>query len=178
MTKILGSTHSFQDADDKKAIEFINIVSDIAAIPEYQEMKHMMQHHATSRYQHCLNVAWYSYLMSKKAHLDYVSCTRGAMLHDFYLYDWHTEVPLPGRHCAVHPRVALMNAEKYFELNPIETDVILHHMWPNGTSRPETEEGMIVQAADKYCAFLEFTSHGVLKIPHLVSHAYHTIMAG
>lgn len=173
MTKVLGSTHSFLDENDDKAIEFINIVADITAVPEYLELRKQKQHHATSRYQHCLNVAWYSYLLAKKAHLDYVSCARGAMLHDFYLYDWHKGTPMPGRHCAVHPKVALMNAEKYFDLNETEKDCILHHMWPNGTSRPKTKEGLIITVADKYCAALEFSSHSAWLIPHALVVAFH-----
>jgi uncharacterized protein len=176
MTKILGSTHSFLREDDEKALEFISIVSDIPAVAEYRQLQNQRQHHSTSRYQHCLNVAWYSYLMAKQAGLDYRSCARGAMLHDFYLYDWHQGTPMPGRHCSVHPKVALQNAEKYFDLNETEKDCILYHMWPNGTKKPKTREGLIVTIADKYCAFLEFTSRPVLAVPHAFSFAYHAIL--
>ena len=176
MTRVLGSRRTFCDEDDEKALTFIETVADITTVKEYRELMHCRQHHATSRYQHCLNVAWYSYLMARKAGLDYRSCARGAMLHDFYLYDWHKGTPLPGRHCAVHPRIALMNAEKYFKLNDIEKDCIVHHMWPNGTAWPKTKEGMIITIADKYCAALEFCSHGALQVPYYVAKAYKMIM--
>ncbi len=160
MTKILGSTHDFLDENDDKALDFIRIVSDITANEEYQKLKNYRHHHFTTRYQHCLNVAWYAYLAARKAGLDYVSCARGAMLHDFYLYDNDTdELPYEGTHMEIHPKIALINARQNFKTNRTMEDCILHHMWPAAGDRPLTREGYIVQAADKYCASLEVTSH-------------------
>ena len=53
--------------------------------------------------------------MAKKLRLDYVSATRGAMLHDLFLYDWRT--PKKDRvnkkmHAFTHGEIALNNATK------------------------------------------------------------------
>lgn len=169
MTKVLGSTKTFLNEDDKSAIEFIEIVADITAVDEYQKLKNYTHHHAFTRYQHCVNVAWYTYLWTKASGLDYVSATRGAMLHDFFVYEWKTEQPISGRHSVVHPRIALENSMKYFEVNDIMKDCIVNHMWPNTIHAPKTAEGIIVTLADKYCATLEWSSYSI-------SHAFRTVL--
>ena len=162
MTKVVGSKRTFTDVTDEEAIEFVDIVSDIVALDEYQKMKNYTHHIGYTRYQHCLNVAWYTYLWCKRSGLNYKSATRGAMLHDFYLYDQHKgEQPIPGRHVEVHPMVALANADKYFEVDEIMYDCITHHMFPSTSIRPVTMEGYIVSIADKYCAGLEVGKTGV-----------------
>ncbi|MCR5794659.1 MAG: phosphohydrolase [Solobacterium sp.] len=156
MTFITGSKETFLNADHKEAMEFLMIVSDITAADAYAELKKYVHHKTTNRYQHCLNVAWYSYLWAKNAGLDYRSAARGAMLHDFYLYDTK-EFRLSGmNHNIVHPRIALKNARMFFDVNPVMEDCIVHHMWPSGIGSPVTMEGAIVSAADKYCASLEW----------------------
>ena len=86
MTYILGTKQSFRNADDPIAMEFLETVCDIPALPEYQKLKQYRHHYGTTRYQHCLNVAWYTFLWCRNAGLNYRSAARGAMLHDFYLF--------------------------------------------------------------------------------------------
>ena len=96
-------------------------------------MKEFNQHCDTYCFEHCLKVAYYTYFLCKKFHLDYISATRGAMLHDLFLYDWHTPRALrsiKSLHAFAHPKIALKNAKNIFDLNEIEADVIVHHMWP------------------------------------------------
>lgn len=169
MTKVIGSRRIFSDADDAMCMEFLSAVCDIPGIPMYQELKKYVHHRYTTRYQHCLNVAWYSFVLAKKAGLDAKSCARGAMLHDFYLYESNTKyLPMNGTHKTVHPKVALINAKKYFDLNLVEEDCILHHMWPAVKGKPRTKEGFIVTIADKYAASLEWGSHQVIALPKSV----------
>ena len=82
-----------------------------------------MQHSATSCYNHCLHVAYYTYLICKKFNLDYFSASRAAMLHDFFLYDWHEPRKVNSfkeLHAFAHPKIALQNSLKNFELNDLE----------------------------------------------------------
>ena len=111
-----------------------------------------------SRYKHCYEVAFYTYVLTKKLGLDYISATRGAMLHDFYFYDWrHKGVEGQKRfHAYRHPRIALHNANQNFELNEVEKDIILKHMWPLTIRFPRFSESYIVTFVDKYCATKEF----------------------
>lgn len=156
MTRIHGSSQTFLDAADDNAMEFLNTVSDITANPEYQQLKNYVHHNCTNRYQHCLNVAWYTFLWCKKAGLNYKSAARGAMCHDFYLYDNAQFYKTNMRHSVVHPRYALLNTRLHFETDPVMEDCIVHHMWPAGSGMPTTPEGMIVTLADKYCASVEW----------------------
>ena len=80
------------------------------------------------------------------------------MLHDLFLYDWHTHARKTGDHFhgMTHPGCACRNAKKLFRLNRVEEDVILHHMWPvTLLSLPRTREGWITTITDKYCGACE-----------------------
>ena len=105
-----------------------------------------------------MQVAYFTFIACKNLHLDYVSATRAAMLHDLFLYDWrkkYRKMELPGLHAFVHPKIALKNASELFSLNPIEQDVIAKHMWPVTFSFPKYKESYIVTIMDKYSACLE-----------------------
>ncbi len=158
MMEIIGTKDLFNGADNAEAVEFLETIADIIALPEFLKLKDFRHHYGTTRYQHCLNVAWYSFIWCRKAGLDYRSAARGAMLHDFFLYDYHTDQPISGSHAEVHPLVALSNTMKHFDTNEVMIDCIVNHMWPVSSQRPLTPEGIIVSAADKYCAGLEFSS--------------------
>ncbi len=134
---------------------FLTAVCDITADPDYQKLKNYVHHKSTTRYQHCLNVAWYTFLWCKNAGLNAKSAARGAMCHDFYLYDNDTFYRTGMRHTVVHPRYALLNTRLHFETDEVMEDCILYHMWPSGLGKPKTPEGVIICLADKYCASLE-----------------------
>ena len=142
----------------KTAIEFFDIIHDIIKNETVQSMKNFKQHCDTSCYEHCLHVAYYSYLITKKFGLDYISTARAAMLHDLFLYNWRKEyrdVELPGLHAFVHSKIALKNAMEIFELNEKEQDIIVKHMWPVTISFPKYKESYIVTFMDKYSAIKE-----------------------
>ncbi len=138
--------------------EFQSIIKDIIANSSVLSLKEHVQHMKGSRYQHCYEVAYYTYILSKKLGLDYISATRGAMLHDFYFYDWRNK-GVEGQkrfHAYRHPRIALNNAIENFELNEVEKDIIVKHMWPLTFPLPRFSESYIVTLVDKYCATKEF----------------------
>ena len=62
--------------------EFINIIKDLINNETVQQMKNYRQHFNSSCFDHCLEVAYWSYLICKKLGLDYVSAARACMLHD------------------------------------------------------------------------------------------------
>lgn len=79
-----------------------------------------------------------------------------ALLHDFYLYDWHTIKDEVKWHGFAHPIIAAKNAKKYFHINENIEKNIESHMWPlTFTKVPRTAEGMIICIADKICAIKE-----------------------
>lgn len=137
--------------------EFDLIIVDLLANPTVQKMNLYRQHYDTSCLEHCLNVAYYNYVVCKKLGLDYTSATRAGMLHDLFLYDWRKRQPnRKGLHAFRHPRIALKNSKQLFNLNKKEEDIILKHMWPLTIIPPKYKESYIITLVDKYCALLEF----------------------
>jgi len=137
---------------------FIEIVSEIAMKPEVMEMKKFIQHGDITTFDHCLHVAYRSFYLAKKLNLgiDEKSLVYGAMLHDFFLYDWHDKTYQRKRlHGFHHPRTALQNAEKLYLLSEIERDIIIKHMWPLTLKFPKYRESYLVTISDKICSLIE-----------------------
>ena len=136
--------------------EFFNIIEELVNNKTVQEMKKYRQHYETTCFDHCYMVSYYCYFICKKYHLDYISATRAAMLHDLFLYDWRIRQPdRKGLHAFTHGKTACDNASKLFDLNQKEKDMILTHMWPVTMQFPTSIEGFILTFVDKYCAMSE-----------------------
>ncbi len=138
--------------------EFNEIIAEIINDPNVLALKEHIQHQTTSRFDHCESVAFITYSICKRLGLDYISAARGAMLHDFYFYDWRNK-HVEGQkrfHAMRHPNIALTNAEEVFDLNDLERDIIKKHMWPMTIVPPSYLESFIVTLVDKYCATAEF----------------------
>lgn len=123
------------------------------------KMKLYRQHCNTSCFLHCYEAAYYCYAICKYLGLDYVSATRGAMLHDLFLYDWRVKSAENHWHAFRHGKIAYKNASEIFELNEIEKDMIINHMWPLTIRFPKTKEGMVLTMVDKYCATREIVRY-------------------
>jgi uncharacterized membrane protein len=138
--------------------EFNGYISNIIGHPVYLELK-KYHHHDASIYDHSLQVAWLSYRLGRIFKLNLKEMVKGAMLHDFFLYDWRSGKPKTGGlHAFDHPAEALMNSEKYFSpLTGLEKDIILKHMWPLTIKPPKYFESLIVCLVDKIVATKEFS---------------------
>ena len=135
---------------------FLDIVSDMIENSTVQQMNNFKQHYETTCFEHCLVASYYCYLLCKKFNLDYISCSRAAMVHDLFLYDWRKrQDDRKGLHAFTHPRTAYENASKLFDLNEKEKDIILKHMWPVTVALPKYKESYILTLVDKYCALNE-----------------------
>ncbi len=139
--------------------EYYEITKDIFEHEEFNCLKDYF-HHNSSIYEHVKEVAYLSYRICKYLKLDYRSAARGALLHDYFFYDWrdHDEPHLHRKkfHGIEHPKIALNNAKKTFSLNKIEEDIIKKHMWPLTAMPPRYKESFIVSFADKYLSSKEF----------------------
>ena len=117
------------------------------------------QHGTTSTLDHVIAVAYSSlaFAMNAGIKVDERALVRGALLHDYYLYDWHDHDAAPDNwHGFTHPRHALNNAREDFpDLTPVEEDIILHHMFPLVPIPPHTKEAWIVTTCDKACSTAE-----------------------
>ncbi len=169
-TKIKGGVGAFLKTVQGKIImeidgrrpyenEYYEITKDIFEHEEFNLLKDYF-HHNSSIYEHVKEVAYLSYRICKYLKLDYRSAARGALLHDYFFYDWrdHDEPHLHREkfHGIEHPKIALSNAKKTFSLNKIEEDIIRKHMWPLTAMPPKYKESFIVSFADKYLSSREF----------------------
>lgn len=155
-------------------LEFQSIISDVLNCDLVQEMNNYRQHSITSCFEHCYLASYYCYLICKKHNLDYKSAARAAMVHDLFLYDWRVKSDRKGLHAFTHPKEALKNASKVLELNDVEKDIILNHMWPVTVKLPKTKEGLILTFVDKYCATKETYTYTkkVMKENKMLGYAY------
>ena len=142
-----------------KKEKFLEIINDILANKSIQNLKLYKHHYAYTRLEHCLSVSYYTYVICKFLHLDYKSAARAALLHDLFFYDCEDKISRPKNHIKNHPKIALENANKLFNLNKKEQDIILKHMWPLTFSPPKNLESFIVTIVDKYCAFKEWSMY-------------------
>ena len=151
---------------------FMECVSDLLETEDVRLMDTFIQHADVSCLDHCLWVAYVSFWLCERLHfsVDKKSLIRGALLHDFFLYDWHRGNGRKGLHGFTHPRTALENAERRFPLTDRERDIILKHMWPLTPVLPRYRESYVVGLSDKVCSLMETLRLRRSGPPRLVSH--------
>lgn len=145
---------------NKYEIEIMTHAKDIIESENFQSTKNHFQHGNMTVYEHCMCVAKTSLAMRDKLN---IKCNdrdlvRGALLHDYFLYDWHLNDDKNEHkklHGFYHPGIALRNARKEYNINLRQADIIVKHMWPLTVIPPLCREGWIVTMADKYCSSLE-----------------------
>ncbi|MDC7126279.1 MAG: phosphohydrolase [Spirochaetales bacterium] len=146
--------------------EFFNIISEILENDDVKKLG-TIKHHGKSILNHSLKVALYSFNIGKRLKLDMHSLTRGAILHDFFLYDWNNSSEMPKRkfyefykmHGFVHAKIALDNARACFDLNKIECNIIIRHMFPLTIIPPRYPESWVVMLVDKWVATKEIPQY-------------------
>lgn len=149
--------------------EYLSIVQDILDHDEFKKMNDI-NHHNTTRYDHCLKVSYYSYKVAKALKLKYAEVARGGLLHDFFsdrtvYHDKALEkVKL---YTTEHPKLAVLNAKEHFDITEVEEDIIRSHMFPIDIKIPKYAESWIVSSIDKVLGTLEFGK----KASHKMSYA-------
>lgn len=134
---------SFESLEDES---FLASLGNLALDPSVRRMA-SINHHNDSTLAHSITVAHVSYYLARLFRLDAISTARGALLHDFFLYDWKD--CSHRRHRTKHPETALGNAVQRFTLNPVEKDIILTHMWPVARPFYSFRESLLVSSVDK-----------------------------
>ena len=149
-----------QSKEDKQI--FLNVLKEIRYDDNsrLKELKNYIQHGKTSVYRHSINVAYESFKAARKLNqmgirLDEKAVIRGALLHDYFLYDWHVKSPNRPLHGFFHPKRALKNADMDFKLNDKERDIICKHMFPLTLHLPKYRESVLVCMMDKWVATKE-----------------------
>ena len=130
-----------------------------------RRMEKFTQHGDTSCLLHTIAVAYYSIKIAEFFGIKYKKrdLIRGALLHDYFLYDWHIKDPDRKAHGFSHAAAALQNAERDFALNAVERDIIARHMFPLNLTPPRYRESILVCIADKICAVYETFSIPISK---------------
>lgn len=139
--------------------EFYNLIKDIINKENYQKLKNYRHHGNVSTYDHCISVAnlCYKYYKKHNMKIDLSSFLRGALLHDYYLYDWHHAHEGHKFHGLRHPKTSYLNAcRDYGPLTKLEKDMILHHMFPLVIIPPHTKAGWLISYFDKVASFNDY----------------------
>lgn len=137
---------------------FWKILNDVKKSSRFANSRKFIQHGSVSVYVHSIMVAYTSCYLAEKYNIDvrWDEMIMGALLHDYFLYDWHDRSDSHKRpHGFYHPTAALNNAMEDFSLTSIEKNIIKCHMFPLTIMPPKYKEGWIVCLADKICSVRE-----------------------
>lgn len=144
--------------------KFYRTLTTLCSDPRITKLKAYSQHKGIPTFQHCRNVAVYSFYLAEKLgwRIDEDALARGAMLHDYYLYtvvEKQKETKLSNfKHGITHPQLSLENALKEFDLTEKEKNIIRAHMWPLTIFHiPMSKEAWLVCLTDTYCAIRELS---------------------
>lgn len=122
------------------------------------EMGGYIQHGNTSTLEHCVAVAVMGVMLARRFGLSHDDgrLVHAALLHDYYLYDWHDGDSHGRGHAFTHPMRAARNASRdYPWLTDCELSAIRTHMFPLTPVPPTSRIGWIVTVADKVIAMAE-----------------------
>lgn len=148
--------------------EYDSIVKDILENENFKVMGEI-EHHNTTRLDHMMKVSYYSYLVARMLHLNYRDVARGGLLHDFYLgrtVDHNKVKDKVKLYTHNHPKEALENAKKHFDINAIVEDIIGSHMFPIDIKIPKYAESWVVSTVDKVIGTYEFYKKASTKIKY------------
>ena len=143
-------------AEDESVQRVREVFEGIAKVGHVTQMERYIQHGRVSTLDHVLRVACKAVRWSRgmRMRVREDELIRGALLHDYYLYDWHD--PTNKGHATKHPLRALKKAEGDFSLTDRERNIISAHMWPLPPTRiPRYREAWLVCLADKWCSLEE-----------------------
>lgn len=138
------------------------LIEDILENEEFQKLENI-EHHGTSRLKHSKRVSYYSYQVCKKMGLDYISAARAGLLHDFFISKKERNKKERLLSVFTHPKKALITATSFFDLNDIEQNIIISHMFPIYIALPQYLESWIVSIVDKIVGTYEFLEKISLK---------------
>ena len=132
--------------------DFNNIINPLLNSCPFELTKNS-KHHGITRYEHSVRVAYFSYIITKLMGLDYKETTEAALLHDFFTDEIKEKNGIA--RLRQHPKYAVANAKKYFELSKKQEDIISTHMFPVTFTPPKYLESWIVDLVDDVVSIYE-----------------------
>lgn len=157
MSSITIKTKIKQESKKRNEELFKTILKEVYQGSKLLESEQFIQHGNTTVLKHSITVAFVSLRLTKKLNITVKErdLIRGALLHDYFLYDWHKNEDWHRWHGFRHPYFALRNASRDMTLSEIEKDIIKKHMFPLTPIPPKYRESVIVCLVDKVCSVYE-----------------------
>lgn len=158
-------------------LDYYNLVSDLLDNELVMKMKEFTHHGSTTCFQHCLNVSYYNYRICRLFSWNTRAAARAGLLHDLFLYDWHTYKPAKGErlHGFTHAKCALNNVMENFEITELEKDIIVKHMFPLNLALPRYRETVVIILVDKYCGLIEVAANAAAVMTYAAASMIRTI---
>ena len=131
---------------------------DIIDNEKYQQLKKYMAHSDITCFSHCISVAnnCYKFALKHNINVNMDDLMMGALLHDYYLYDWHDKNNNVSWHGFKHHKYAKENAIRDFKINKRVQKIIYSHMFPlTFWTIPTSKEALILTLMDKKVATSE-----------------------
>jgi len=155
----------------KKDKEYKKLVKDIFRNVDFKKL-YNIEHHGISRMEHSIKISYYSYKIAKKLGMDYISVARGGLLHDFFLDGDERSTKKKFFDTFTHPKRALKTSINNFEVNEIEKNIIVSHMFPIYLSLPKFKESFLVNLVDKVIGFKEMIRGFSCKFKYKFNYTY------
>lgn len=125
----------------------------------YQSQKNYIQHGKTSVFDHAVNVASLCQEYLEKKNIECDDLVIAALLHDYFLYDWHDkkQYPRKGLHGFTHAKDAANNAIRDFNISKKSARYIRCHMFPMNlfTGFPNSKFAWVLWHFDNVATFKE-----------------------
>ena len=139
-------------------IDFEYMCEDILNNARFKSLNKEL-HHGITRYEHSMHVAKTTYFFLDLFNSKNISdVTQAALLHDFYNDDEIEKYNAVDK-LNVHPEFALKNAKENFDINNVQEDIIVNHMFPSTKRIPKTKYGWLVSFVDKGVAIYEMAHY-------------------
>lgn len=155
----------------RKDKEYKKIVKDIFRNTEFKKITNI-EHHGISRMEHSIKISYYSYKIAKVLKMDYVSVARGALLHDFFLDGDERSGGRKFIDTFIHPKKALSTSIANFDVNAMEKNIIVSHMFPIYLSIPKYKESVLVNLVDKVVGMKELVKGFGCKFKYRFNYTY------
>ena len=144
--------------DDK---EFYELIKDVINKEKYIKQKEFISHGNTNLYEHQIFVAYECYKYLKKKKIMDIDMIYAALLHDYYLYDWHNRKKYPRKrlHGFRHPKIAALNAFSDYKISKKCMSMIKSHMFPLTLLHfPKSKLAFVLARLDKKVTIIEMKS--------------------
>ena len=132
-------------------------------------LKDIQMHRGSNCYIHSFTVAKIAFnrVKNKKGY-NFKNLLLGAVLHDYYLYDWRVDHSKLKGHGKRHPIIAEANAKRDFDISPEVSEIIKCHMWPLTPKLfPKSKEAKLINYIDDVVATREGLTSRRFKKKHL-----------